>query len=153
MGKSSPKFVESVGAGEAATGIPAAVLQRLKDTACPAWRGGRLYIEELEAWMDDNELPEVPQSAQEEWNLKIAEERHRKLKLANDIEEKKVVPIEDAAGLIHKMAIHARETLRRALEEELPPLVAGKPVDEIRPIMRDTVDRICEQMQKDGRNL
>jgi len=39
--------------------------------------------------------------------------------------------------------------LKKSLEDELPPVLAGKPADEIRQINKDWVDQICERMQSD----
>jgi hypothetical protein len=144
-----PKYVDSVKAAANALGYPEAAIQYLKDQGCDAWQGSRCYIDRLDEWIDENGLPEVPESELDRWNLEIAKERARKLKIQNDIEEGKTVSMEVVGSFLLELALRTKNRLKKTLEDELPPVLAGKPADEIRALNKGVVDEICEGMQRE----
>jgi hypothetical protein len=146
-----PVYVESVKAAANVLGYSESLIQHFKDQGNPAWRGSRLYLDELEAWIDENGIPELQDNEADQWNLKILQERHRKLKIANDIEEGKALNADEVGAFLYELAIRQKNTLKKALEDELPAALAGKPVDEIRAINKQWVDRICDRMQQELR--
>jgi Arc/MetJ-type ribon-helix-helix transcriptional regulator len=148
---SRPKYVDSVKAAANSLGYPEAAIQALKDQGCAAWQGSRCYLDTLEEWIDENGLPEVPESELDRWNLEIAKERARKLKIQNDIEEGKTVSMDDVVAFLIELGLRTKNRLKKTLEDEAPHQQAGKAADEIRAINKDLVDEICEGMQREMR--
>jgi hypothetical protein len=148
---SRPVYVESVKAAANRLGYSEGLIQWTKDQALPAWRGCRCYVDELQEWFDENGIPELQDDEADKWNLEILKERHRKLKIQNDIEEGKSLDADAVKAFLFELAIRQKNTIKKILEDELPAALAGKPVDEIRAINKGMVDKLCDRMQQEFR--
>ncbi len=72
----------------------------------------------------------------------------RRIAFANDVAEKKVIPLADAQHVLITLAEHLKGLLRTSLEDDLPPLLAGLSAPAIRVHMKELNDRICRAMQE-----
>jgi len=144
-----PTCVDSMAAAAGVTGIPEPVLKKIKADNCGAFRGSRIYIDELDTFLESNPLEkytsEIPQK--EYFEIEIAKERRRKLKLENDIEEGLYLKRETVSAEIYALGKQLQTVLRRVLENELPIKLAGRSVEVIKPVMRATVDDICRRFE------
>ncbi|EIQ01618.1 hypothetical protein OpiT1DRAFT_00190 [Opitutaceae bacterium TAV1] len=127
-------------------------LKRAKDAGCPAFRGSRVYIDELVEWIDDNEdVLTVPTGDAEldAINKEIAREKLRKWKIENDNREGKSIPRTQVAARFSDYGAELLRLLRQKLEDESPRRLEGKTGDEIRAINREIVDEICDAMTRE----
>lgn len=67
-----------------------------------------------------------------------------KAKLAK--EQRRVIDREEVSRLMLRIATEQRSLLYQLLETELPPKCDGMTAGQMRPIMRDAADAICEKM-------
>jgi hypothetical protein len=124
--------------------LDADALKRAKTAGCPAFRGSRVYVDELLAWWEENsETLPTGNSELDAIQLEIAREKLRKARFANDAEEGKFIKREDEAQKILALGLELKATLRRRLEEEYPHRLAGRTYEEIVPLMRALVDELC----------
>lgn len=123
-------------------------LKRAKSAGCPAFRGSRVYVDELLEWWDENSdtLP-TGNDELDAINLEIAREKLRKVRFANDVEEGKFIKREDEAPKIEALGLELKATLVKKLEEEFPDRLAMRPRDEIAGIMKQLTSELCTQFQ------
>jgi hypothetical protein len=124
-------------------------LRRAKVAGCTAFRGSRVYVDELLVWWEENG-ESVPSGDDEldRINREIAKEKLRKIRFANDTEEGKYVEIARYAGHVETLAAETMQIIRRKLEEEAPRRQQGKPEEELREINKEIVDEICLALEE-----
>lgn len=137
------KVADSMEQAAALSGYTKEILQRAKQAGCPAFRGSRVYVDELTEWMGENgdTLP----SGNDELdaiNLEIAREKLRRVRHDNEVEEGRYIKREDEAQKILALGIELKSTLTKRLEEEFPDRLAMRPREEIAPLLRDLVDQL-----------
>lgn len=118
----------------------------MKECGCPAFRGSRVYIDDLEAWISDH--PEV-----EQWEKDLAEvdrleveirrERLRKIRFQNDVEQGNYIAKSLLAPALIQLGNEQKAVLRSLLEETLPERIEGKSAADCRISLRAVVDELC----------
>lgn len=132
--------------------ISLAHLKRAKDAGCPAFRGSRVYLDELVEWIDENEdVLTLPTGDAELDNItkEIAREKLRKWKIENDARDGKSIPRAQVAARMADYGAELLTLLRQKLEDECPRRLLGKTEDEIRAINREVIDEICDAMTRE----
>lgn len=119
-------------------------LTRAKAAGCPAFRGSRVYIDELVEWWEENAdtLP-TGNSEIDSITLELAREKLRKARFANDVEEGRFIRREDEAQKILALGLELKATLRKRLEEDFPDRQTMRTREEIISINRQLVDELC----------
>lgn len=119
-------------------------LKRAKAGGCPAFRGSRVYVDELLTWWEENSdtLP-TGNDELDTINLQIAREKLRRVRYANDVEEGRFIKREDEAAKILALALELKATLRKRAEEEYPDRLVMRTKEEIIVLMRALVDELC----------
>lgn len=130
-------------------------LQKLKELGCPGFRGSRIYLEEVEAWVDEKGLIGLAAELNEadKVDLEIRRETLRKKRFDNGVAEARYIARETIGPRILDIGTQLKNELRRVLEQELPLRLEGKPVEEIRPIMRAELDKLCAAFSAATRDL
>lgn len=80
--------------------------------------------------------------------LKEEKTRHEieLLKARIDREKRRVIPAEEVNALLLHLATGSRTLLYQFLETEAPPKLDGMSAAQMRPILREMADAICEKM-------
>ena len=127
-------------------------MKRAKSAGCPAFRGSRVYVDELLEWWDENSdtLP-TGNDELDAINLEIARQKLRKVRFAQDVEEGKYILREDEAPKIEALGLELKDKLRKRLEEEFPDRCANRSREELAGIGRQLVDEICRDFQEGTR--
>ena len=144
------RVADSIAAAAGMTEYSERLIQRAKGLGCPAFRGSRVYVDELAAYIEENNLEALERAFAEddEITVEIKRERLRNIRFRNDVEESKYIPKERIAGMVQDLGADLKRRLRAALEDDLPPRIQGKAAEDIRPVMRETVDALCNQFAK-----
>jgi len=140
---------DSLKAAATALRLPIRALQRAKQAGCPAFRSNRVYEAELLQWMEAN--PETIEAAGDDPRDEKLREEIRKLRIANDAKEGRLVEkawvgskIQSAAGVLNAF---------RAKSEAEHPVkfaAAGNDVAACRTIVRSIWDEIFAELQRLG---
>lgn len=119
-------------------------LKRAKAAGCPAFRGSRVYVDELLVWWQENSesLP-TGDAELDQINREISKEKLRKARFANDVAEGKYVDVATYSGRVEKLAGDTLQIMRRKLEDEAPRRQQGKTEEELRIINASIIDEIC----------
>jgi hypothetical protein len=137
---------DSLKAAAAGLKLPLRVLQAAKAAGCPAFRSNRVYEAELLGWLEAN--PETVGAADNDPKSEKLHEEIRKLRIANDAKEGRLV---ERAWVAERMQRVAGElnSLRAKSEAEDPMLFAATngDVTECRTILRGVWDNIFVGMQ------
>lgn len=126
-------------------------LKRAKAAGCPAFRGSRVYLDELLVWWEENEanLP-TGDAEHDAINREIAREKLRKVRFENDAKEGKYIEKEAWAARVLALGLELKSILRRKLEEEFPDRQANRSREEILGINRGLVDELCKKFQEEA---
>jgi hypothetical protein len=140
----APRVADSMEAASALTGIHRDIIARAKAAGCPAFRGSRVYVDELVEWLEENaeSLP-TGNTVLDEINQEIQRQKLRKITFANNVEEGRYIRREDQAAQILALGIALKNTLRKKLEEELPDKLANRSREEVLHLARELMDEIC----------
>lgn len=144
-GKVTPKdqsSYDSMASAAAAMGISKDVLAQAKRKGAPGFRGSRVFGKEVLAWLADHKEELNPKNERAGVQLKILLEQHRKLKLANDQKESKVIPVEWVETKWAAIGAKVMTVLRQKLENEYPSLVCGLDPAQARVYGKRLVDEI-----------
>lgn len=148
------QVADTMAAASAMTGHSEENLSRAKAAGCPAFRGSRVYLGELVAWIEANpEVLATGDDALDAVQLAIASERHRKLRFENDVAEGRYIPAADIAPRVEQFGRDLLAILRRVLEDESPRRLAGREEAEVREINRQLVDAIADAVRTGTRQL
>ena len=127
-------------------------MKRAKVAGCPAFRGSRVYVDELTAWWDEHaETLPTGNSELDSITIELAREKLRKARFANEVEEGRWMKREDEAPKLLALGLSLKATLRKRLEEEYPPRLAGRSREEIAEIMAQLVNELCVEFQEGAR--
>jgi hypothetical protein len=143
------KVADSMDQAAALTGIPKDRLQRAKSAGCPAFRGSRVYVEELVEWLEEN-ADTLPTGNDEldRLNVEIAREKLRRARFSQDVEESRYTKNDDTAAKLLALGLTLKNTLIKRCVDEYPDKLAHRPREEIVGIMRALVDEICLDFSK-----
>ena len=149
-GERAAKYADSMDAAAGALGRSISFLQRLKSMGCPAFRGSRVYLDEVEAYIVENNLDALEREveAAEAINVEIQRERLRKLRFANDVEEGKYIRQERIAEVAMDLGLELKAILQDKLEDQGPDRLTMRTREEVQVIARQIVDEICEKFQR-----
>lgn len=143
------RVADNMGAASSISGLSEKELARAKNSGCPAFRGSRVYIDELLPWWEENKesLP-TGDTELDEINREIAREKLRKIKFDNAVNEGKFADMEKVLSEVQGIAETTLTEVRRIFEEEAPWLQQGKTADEIREINRGMIDTLCAKTKE-----
>src|SRR5690348_2459239 len=138
MKKLKTHAFESMKAAAGSGRWPMAVIQAAKAAGCPAFRGNRVYGDELDGWLTKH--PAV-RSARPDDSLKGRKlsEEIRKLKLANDLKENRLISRQWMAERMQ--AVAGRITQYRLKSEAEHPLLFAAAAGDV-PACREVVKKI-----------
>ena len=120
-------------AGALAPTYTLADLKIAKAAGCSAFKASRVYEAELIPWLKANKAALAATSESiEALKLKIASQQERKLRIANDAKEGKLIELEKVKRSHAKLCAAASDLLTQKLENEFPALVAGLDVAAVR---------------------
>lgn len=137
---------DSLKAAAAGLKLPLRVLQSAKAAGCPAFRSNRVYESELLQWLADH--PDAVGAADNDPRSEKLQEEIRKLRIANDAKEGRLVERAWVAERIQRAAGELN-SLRAKWEAEKPMAFAATngDVTECRTILRGIMDEIVIGMQ------
>lgn len=144
------KIADTMKQAAAVTGIPLRVLQDAKAAGCPAFRGSRIYLEDLRAWLAVPEnMDKVSKSAGpvEELEAEILRERLRLLRVKAEQAEGRVILVAEARREFGRAAATTKSKLM-AVPSSVAPLVVGKDIHEIEERLKTAIRDACEAIQK-----
>jgi len=143
------RVADNMEAAAAMSGEDIDTIKRAKAAGCPAFKGSRVHVDELIAWLDANResLP-TGNSALDAINLDIQKEKLRKIRFANEVEEGRWIRREDWGTKLLNLGIEVKNTLVKKFEEELPDRQVQRSREEILAMNREAVDDICRQFQQ-----
>jgi hypothetical protein len=101
------------------------------------------------AFIEDHGLGKRDTKSLTELKSDVEREKLRKLKRENEVAERKIVAVDEAVSLLAEMAAKLDLLLTQKLETELPPLVIGQPIAQVRAECRRVHDEI-RAVTKDG---
>lgn len=149
VGDVEGKVADSMDQAAALSGITLDRIKRAKSAGCPAFRGSRVYIEELVEWMQDN-ADTLPTGNDEldKLNLEIAREKLRKARFSQDVEEGRYTKNDDTSAKLLALGLTLKNTLIKRCVDDYPDKLAHRPREEIVGIMRGLVNEICLDFSK-----
>jgi hypothetical protein len=118
-----------------------ALLKSAKEAGCPAFRGARVHGDELAEWLKAN--PDVAKKKGSDLKGQKTKEEIRKLKLANDLKEGRLIERAWMAARIH-IAAGKVDAFRVKSESEHPLLFAAAAGDV--PKCREVVQKIWDEI-------
>lgn len=125
-------------------GVPLALLKAAKRAGAPGFRHGRVYLAEVQAWIEKNPSAESqdaePQDIQTARFHKVLEEV-RKLRHQNERASGEVIHRSVVASALAAMC-QDWNTARVRFEAEGPARMAGKEADECRVVVRGFMDEV-----------
>lgn len=147
--KTQKRIFDSMRAAAGGLGIPLETLQQAKEHGCPAFRGSRVWEAPFRDWMGSFPEAVKKDSSAKLRKQKLAEEI-RKLRLANDLKEGKLQPVDDLCEWLGKLLGGMRATLEQRLCNELPGLVANLDAPQIRIRSKQLFDDIMRDLKPMG---
>jgi hypothetical protein len=122
------------------------VLKAAKDAGCPAFRGNRVYSDELDTWLKAHPEIKKLRKADDLKGSKLREEI-RKLKLANDLKEGRLIERAWMAERVH-IAAGKVDGFRHKSEAEHPLLFAAAAGDvaACREVVRKIWDEVLASL-------
>ena len=108
----TPETADSMRAAAATLKVPIHVLKRLKDAGCPAFRGSRIYINEVTAWLADpsnTQSMEADPADIDSAKLAVLVQRARLLRIHADREEGALVPLTEVRR-VYTQAVHGAKS-------------------------------------------
>ena len=154
MKKGPTKNFDTIAQASEVLGVPVEVISAARAAGAECFRSGRIDRQGIKDWIRDN--PEIVEGVQGLGDMTelIKQETHRKLKIANDIKERMVVPRAEVVGAMHATA-GALNTVRARSEAEDAMLFAetmGDPT-KCRSILRDIWVRVFASIAAMGRHF
>lgn len=117
--KAKSRIWDTLSSAAAALGLDKAVLQEARASGAPGFRHGRVYEQPLLAWLRVHPDIKGVSTRTRLQNAKL-EQECRKLKLANDALEAKLVPRANIVASIERVRAALEPILKRRLGEEWP---------------------------------
>ena len=138
------RIADSIGQAVPMSGFPRAVLKWAKNHGCPAFKGGRVYVDKLIPWLEENK-PEYDGKhlpPKEEIQVLILLESLENKRTQNALFRNEYIRVakvrQDFTALAYKM----RDVLFQTLRNELPPRLEGLRAPEMVSIMDETATKI-----------
>lgn len=148
---------ENLTTASTVTGLPREILQAAKGAGCPNFLNTRIYesieidgtVINLQDWVRDH-AEEIKETAAKGGGgrAELVQEQIRKLRLLNDETEGQLVLRSAVMRAISEFAQGIRPILEQKLINELPPMLTGHDVQEIRATIRGEVDKMLIEVQK-----
>lgn len=146
------RIFETMEMAASALGLPYDTLKAAKAAGCPAFRNTRVYEDKLLEWLAKNKEKVKPnRDTLTAVKMRVAREQERKLRIANDAKERKLISRDEIVKAFHSAAHSAKSMLRQKLENEYPALIVGQDIASARIYGKRIVDAVCEEMQKIGK--
>jgi hypothetical protein len=147
-----PRTFDSLKAAAAELKLPLRLLQMAKQAGCSAFRSNRVYETELLRWLEAN--PYSVQSASNDPRDEKLREEIRKLRIANDAKESRLVERALVAEKMQRCA-GGLNAFRAKSEAEHPMrfAAAAGDVTECRSVVREIWDEIFKDLAALGKNF
>jgi hypothetical protein len=129
---------QSLPAAAGMTGIPVSKLRQMKNAGCPAFRSGRVYVLELDAWLKENSIEDAQKPAipgadsngdpidKEGWEIERLKAQVQKLRLANQVSTGELVPKAEIREAMARALQPMLDVLDKHLEKHLYNLLSDK---------------------------
>lgn len=140
------RVADSIAQAEAMSGLDKIILQWAKKKGCPAFRGSRVYVDELLVWLEINK-PQVKEGelpSKDDVEVLIKLEKLEDLKFKNSKNREAFYKREDVDAWVVAAAEKLKSLLSLKLKNELPPKLVGLKPDEIAAKMDPVILEICK---------
>jgi hypothetical protein len=140
------RVADSIAQAEAMSGYDRVVLLWAKKNGCSAFRGSRVYIDELAPWLETNK-PEVREGelpTKEEVDVLLKLEKLETQKFLNSKNRDAFYERKDVDSWMIAAAEKLKSLLALKLKNELPPKLVGLQPDEISAKMDPIILEICK---------
>jgi hypothetical protein len=124
-GTSKRTFYDSISQASVTLNISQEVLKAAKAAGCPNFKSSRVYVDGLKKWIADHAAAITPEQDKATLKDQKLREEVRKLKLANDVKEGKLVERSRVVASWQRASKAIVSALRQRLENEYPTGVAG----------------------------
>ncbi len=143
------RIADSIAQAVPMSGFPRSVLTWAKNHGCPAFRGGRVYVNEVEVWLEKNKpkLDGRNLPAKNEMQVLILMEVLKEKQNKRKLFEEQFIKTSDVSRIFTGIALNQRQVLIQELQNNLPPKLEGLRAPEMIVIMRETADRILAMMR------
>jgi len=145
--QASPNVAQSMQAASGMSGYSLDALKRAKAEGCPAFRGPRVYLDELDRWLADNShvLGLGPVDRLEFESKQLKKEREQ---FNLDVTRGDYIARSEIADHVQRTEADTKTLLRRFLFSELP--AKGEHCDRaaLRELCENIFERICNERQK-----
>lgn len=146
--KKLPEYFDTMKQAASAMGLELKTLKKAKGAGCPAFRGSRVYREQLSAWLEEHRAEIVASRSKEDVQIEKLLEEVRKLRIANDQKDRIVILKDKVKGANATCIERVRTMLEQKLENEYPSAVAQMDVPQARVYGRRLGDQILLEFQK-----
>jgi transcriptional regulator with XRE-family HTH domain len=106
-------------------------------------------LDQIKEWRDMHGLGKRGSKDLAAVKLDIANQQLVKITRENELAAGRMVSIEELTETAQKVTAIWQARLRGIMETEMPPKLLGLPIAEIRSQIRQSVDRLCEEVKRD----
>ena len=145
--KTPPEAFDTMKQAASFMGLELKTLRKAKDAGCPAFRGSRIYREELEGWLKEHKAEITTAASKESVQIEKLLQEVRKLTLQNDEKEKKLIAVTEFQRQISEMASEVQKRMY-AIPSRAPEL-AGLSVPDIETKLTAWIDGVVEALGKE----
>ena len=123
-----PEYADSMKAASSMMGFSLELLKLAKRRGCQGFKGGRVYLSEVEKFILDNKLEEDDSLGERDsLDIEIKREELRRKRFANDLIEGKYMSIDENRAALQEIAVKQRNHLKATLEKRFPLLAESPP--------------------------
>jgi len=148
-----PEYADSMEAAASMVGLPLSILKLAKKKGCTAFRGSRVYLEDLEKFIDVTDLDLEGVSESEKLDLDIKREQLRKRRFDNEVSEGQYLKRDELRMTLRALSEVQSRILRTALEKRFPEIAERKTKRELRELGANLYDEICGEFQSAVKKL
>jgi len=139
-----PQVYDSIGQAAAALGIPKRVLQKLKRDGAPGFHGSRVYMAELQPYLEAKNSEAAGGGVDRDaLECRRLLGQCKRIEHANAVDSGGVIALAPVLAAIAGIGEQLKSQLRAIYEDELPPVIARLSAEAIRIETRKANDRLC----------
>lgn len=117
---------------------------------CPAFRAGRVYLDECQTFVAENNLDGLAAQIDRELQVDADIKTERLLRMRHDreVREGRFILQEEHDKVMAHSALTLKALLQEKLEDQGPDLLTMRTREEAQDILRRMFDEICEKMHR-----
>lgn len=143
-----PKYADSLAQAASMLDLSPSILSAAKRAGCSAFKGSRVYLDDLEEFLENNDLSGADGIGEKEKvEIDIKREDLRKKRFENEVSEGLYISRADQAKAYRSIAENQKRILRSALEKRFPEIAENKSKRELRELGADLYNEICQEFQ------